>query len=188
MRHGIARFGGPIAVIGLLAACASQSTVVTGIDYEGNYTPSAHLAYLSTGPDVETVVTGDLGADAEAMASAVAAALNAHKRGPAVVYTTSPAKEASPGYRMVMALGAGPINGGELCQAVEDGEAIDARGTTGLQAAFCYRERRIAEAFVNAPAFADASDPGLDQAVAVALNRVFPLTLQPDIGGNCLFC
>lgn len=182
------RFRLAFALAGMLGACTPQGSVVTGVDYEANYQPIGHLGYLSGGPDVETVVVGELGADPDGLADAIAAALNAHRRGPLVRYTTDPENEASPGYRMVMAVGVGPIRGGALCAAVENGTDIEGDGTPGLQAAFCYRERRISEAFVQRPAFAGAADPSLDHAVAVAMNRVFPLTLQPDNGGNCMFC
>lgn len=169
----------------VLAACAGsyQGSKVTGVHYTGDENPRLHLGYLSTGPDVRTVVVGPGRGDDGSLASAVVASMNAHQRAPIVNYTTEPRNEAGEGYRVVMVLGGGPLRGSRLCPDTDQGVAVQGGDRASLQAAFCYRDRSLSEAYVEVPSLDGPADPNLDRAVAIAMYRLFPLYVPTD--GPC---
>jgi hypothetical protein len=173
----------PLALVVAACAAGTQGSKVTGVYYTGDENPRLYLDYLATGPDVRTVVLGPRGTADETLAEAIIAAMNAHKRRTEVVYTDTPVSEAGSGYRVVMVVGGGPLRGSRLCPAVDGGETPRGGDRASLQAAFCYRGRSLSEAYVEVPSLDGPDDPNLDRAVAVAMDRLFPLFVPPD--GPC---
>ncbi|MSP82445.1 MAG: hypothetical protein EXQ94_05815 [Alphaproteobacteria bacterium] len=182
------RFAVAVGLLSVLAAaCATGGTKVTRVDYDYSGNPREFLTYLaSRGPDLRTVVLSPEGTDAEATGRVVTAAMNARRVGAQVNYTTAPTSEASPHYRVVMALGTEPILGRRLCRTTDAGEVIAmTRDLAAIQAAFCYRDRSLSEAYVEVASLAGANDPNLPLAIDALMVRLFPLQVPPDIGNNC---
>ena len=176
---------GIVALSLVLVGCGG--TKVTRVNYDVGGNPRDYLVYLaSRGPDVRTVVLAPAGADVEVLGRVVTDRMNADWNGPSVNFTTTPATEANTGYRMVMAVGAIPTLGQRLCRAVEDGvDPVGARVAPGIQAAFCYRERSLSEAYVEVASLSGPGDPNLGAAVSAVMLRVFPQQIPPDNGGEC---
>jgi hypothetical protein len=174
----------------VVAACApgAAGTRVTRVEY-GSGNPTEYLTYLAArDPDVRTIVVGPERLGTPETAATVTAAMNAYRAGPRVRYTTAPEAEANPGYRVVMALGAEPILGQRLCRTIEDdGKVATEPDRAAIQAAFCYREQSLSEAYVEVASLAGPDDPNLRAGIAALMYRLFPLQLPPDNGPECPF-
>lgn len=167
-----------LPLIAVLAACAGGVRSVPG-PYSAAQDPEQLLGYLSTGPDVRVAVLGNpTGSADEAFGDAVTSAMNEQRDfGPRVNFTTRPAREASPNYRVVMAFGAPDTLGSYATCALSADEPLPyrtAEGSGHLKAALCYKEKAVSYTTVQVASIAGADDPRLRAAAMTATRDLFP--------------
>jgi len=180
--RSLATAGLLLGLLPLAAACGG-ATATHSVTLHHTGTPEL-FRYAAGGRDLQTVVLGNPTAAPQGeFDRAVVAAMQGAPFGPETRFTTAPSARARPGYRVAMLFGdPSGLSGLRACRAADQavsGTAETVPGVTDggplhLQAAFCYRERVLSEARVDAGDIASPQDPKLRSAVRQAVLALFP--------------